>query len=204
MKKIMFILGISVLFFSCTATQGVVQAKTSLSIQQTSADAQVTEEYTITTEIFDILQRPLSFSLSSQFRPITRQNWEYHMAGIGWWDIYLITGRKLGNGIYEKPVENKQNCQIIELNSTRTQYDNSVLSVELIFVSSDKSVLEKLKSDFSIIATQFMGSQAKYGNDGTKSWDAGWIHYTSYPIQYYESEKWIYIVSSFDTVHSPY
>ena len=204
MKNIIFVLGISVLLFSCTTTQNIVQSPSPTTQTQTSTYTQVTEKYAITTEIFDNLQRPLSFVLSSQCKPITRQNWEYHMSGIGWWDIYLMTGRKLGNGIYEKSVENKQNCQIIELHSTRTQYDNSVLSVELIFVSSDKSALEKIKSDFVTIATQFTGRQARDENDGIKSWDAGWIHYTSYPIQYHENGNWIYLVSSFDSAHSPY
>lgn len=204
MKNIIFVLGISVLLFSCTTTQNIVQSPSPTTQTQTSTYTQVTEEYAITTEIFDNLQRPLGFVLSSQCKPITRQNWEYHMSGIGWWDIYLMTGRKLGNGIYEKSVENKQNCQIIELHSTRTQYDNSVLSVELIFVSSDKSALEKIKSDFVTIATQFTGRQARDENDGIKSWDAGWIHYTSYPIQYHENGNWIYLVSSFDSAHSPY
>ena len=204
MKNIIFVLGISVLLFSCTTTQNIVQSPSPTTQTQTSTYTQVTEKYAITTEIFDNLQRPLSFVLSSQCKPITRQNWEYHMSGIGWWDIYLMTGRKLGNGIYEKSVENKQNCQIIELQSTRTQYDNSVLSVELIFVSSDKSVLEKIKSDFATVATQFTGIQARDENDGIKNWNAGWIHYTSYPIQYYENGKWIYLVSSFDSAHSPY
>ena len=204
MKNIIFVLGISVLLFSCTTTQNIVQSPSPTTQAQTSTYTQVIEEYAITTEIFDNLQRPLSFVLSSQCKPITRQNWEYHMSGIGWWDIYLMTGRKLGNGIYEKSVENKQNCQIIELHSTRTQYDNSVLSVELIFVSSDKSVLEKIKSDFATVATQFTGIQAGDENDGIKSWNAGWIHYTSYPIQYHENGNWIYLVSSFDSAHSPY
>ena len=204
MKNIIFVLGISVLLFSCTTTQNIVQSPSPTTQTQTSTYTQVTEESAITTEIFDNLQRPLGFVLSSQCKPITRQNWEYHMSGIGWWDIYLMTGRKLGNGIYEKSVENKQNCQIIELHSTRTQYDNSVLSVELIFVSSDKSALEKIKSDFVTIATQFTGRQARGENDGIKSWDAGWIHYTSYPIQYHENGNCIYLVSSFDSAHSPY
>ena len=203
-KKIIFILGISLLLLSCSSTQNVTQSKPSDNKIQTSTYTQIIEKYTITPEIFDNLQRPLSFVLSAQCKSITRQNWEYHMAGIGWWDIYLMTGRKLGNGIYEKSVENKQNCQIIELHSTRTQYDNSVLSVELIFVSSDKSVLEKFKSDFATVATQFTGIQARNENDGVKTWDAGWIHYTSYPIQYHESGKWIFLVSSFDSAHSPY
>ncbi len=204
MKKIIFIFVISFVLFSCTSTQTVAQSESVESKIVTSSKAQNTEEYTITSEIFDTLQRPLGFVLSSQCKPITRQNWEYHMSGIGWWDIYLMTGRKLGNGIYEKSVEVRQNCQIVELHSTRTQYDNSILSVELIFVSSDKSTLEKIKSDFVTIATQFTGRQARDENDGIKSWDAGWIHYTSYPIQYHESGKWIYIVSSFDSANSPY
>lgn len=204
MKRNIFILGILLLLFSCTSTQNVTQSRTSDNKTQTSTYTQVTEEYAITTEIFDNLQRPLGFALSSQCKPITRQNWEYHMSGIGWWDIYLMTGRKLGNGIYEKSVEVRQNCQIVELHSTRTQYDNSILSVELIFVSSDKSALEKIKSDFVTIATQFTGRQARDENDGIKSWDAGWIHYTSYPIQYHENGNWIYLVSSFDSAHSPY
>ena len=204
MKKIIFIFVISFVLFSCTSTQTVAQSESVESKIVTSSKAQNTEEYTITSEIFDTLQRPLGFVLSSQCKPITRQNWEYHMSGIGWWDIYLMTGRKLGNGIYEKSVEVRQNCQIVELHSTRTQYDNSILSVELIFVSSDKSTLEKIKSDFVTIASQFTGRQARDENDGIKSWDAGWIHYTSYPIQYHESGKWIYLVSSFDSANSPY
>ena len=204
MKKIIFIFVISFVLFSCTSTQTVAQSESVESKIVTSSKAQNTEEYTITSEMFDTLQRPLGFVLSSQCKPITRQNWEYHMSGIGWWDIYLMTGRKLGNGIYEKSVEVRQNCQIVELHSTRTQYDNSILSVELIFVSSDKSTLEKIKSDFVTIASQFTGRQARDENDGIKSWDAGWIHYTSYPIQYHESGKWIYLVSSFDSANSPY
>lgn len=160
--------------------------------------------FLMSSDIFDTLQRPLGFVLSSQCKPISRLNWEYHMSGIGWWDIYLMTGRKLGNGIYEKSIENKSNCQIIELHNTRTQYDDSILSVEIIFVSSKKSALEKLQSDFHTIATQFTGKAAINENDGIKNWESGWIQYTSYPIQYHESGKWIYLISSFDSAHSPY
>lgn len=88
MKRIIFILGTSLLLFSCTSTQNVTQSKVSENKAQTSTYTQVIEEYAITSEIFDNLQRPLSFVLSSQCKPITRQNWEYHMSGIGWWDIY--------------------------------------------------------------------------------------------------------------------
>ncbi len=55
-----------------------------------------------------------------------------------------------------------------------------------------------------LISTQFTGTQATNENEGIKRWNAGWIHYTSYPIQYHESGKWIYLISSFDSVHSPY
>lgn len=65
MKRIIFILGISLLLFSCESTQKVMQSKTSDNKIQTSTYTQVTEKYAITTEIFDNLQRPLSFVLSS-------------------------------------------------------------------------------------------------------------------------------------------
>ena len=72
MKNIIFVLGISVLLFSCTTTQNIVQSPSPTTQTQTSTYTQVTEEYAITTEIFDNLQRPLSFVLSSQCKPITR------------------------------------------------------------------------------------------------------------------------------------
>ena len=204
MKTIYFLLCIGLLFTSCSSvpTSNIYSTN---SIQTTDyVEKAISDDYSISSQLFDTLQSPLSFTLSSQCKPITRQNWEYHMAGIGWWDIYLMTGRKLGNGIYEKSIENKSNCKIVELHNTRTQYDNSVLSVEVIFVSSDKAVLETFQSDFQRIATQFTGTQATNENEGIKRWNAGWIHYTSYPIQYHESGKWIYLISSFDSVHSPY
>lgn len=203
MKRFAYLFCVCLLFVSCTS----VPTKNSYSsdtIKENNSVSNSNSNYLISTDVFDTLQRPLGYILSSECKPISRLNWEYHMAGIGWWDIYLMTGRKLGNGIYEKNVENKSNCQIIELHSTRTQYDNSILSVEMIFVSSDKKVLENFQSDFQRIAAQFTGTQATNGNDGTKTWNAGWIHYTSYPVQYHESGKWIYIISSFDSAHSPY
>ena len=201
MKRFAFLFCISLFFVSCSS----VPTKNSYSTNTTKENNyDVSNNYSISSEVFDTLQRPLSYTLSSQCKPISRLNWEYHMVGIGWWDIYLMTGRKLGNGMYEKSIENKANCQIIELHGTRTQYDNSILFVELIFVASDKSVLESFQSDYQRIATQFTGTQATNGNDGTKTWTAGWIQYTSYPIQYHESGKWVYLISSFDSAHSPY
>ena len=161
-------------------------------------------EYTISSDIFDTLQRPLSFGLSPQVKPISRLNWEYHMAGIGWWDIYLMTGRKLGNGIFEKKIETKSNCQIIELHTVKSERDSSVLMVEVIFVSSDRTALENLQTQFGIEATNFLGKQGEISNNKSKTWTAGWIHYTSYPIQQHENGKWIYLVSSFDSANSPY
>ena len=195
MKKLFPIIGLSLFLASCTSAP--IQA-------QTTKNSLKNDEYTISTDIFDTLQRPLSFQLSSKCKPISRLCWEYHMAGIGWWDIYLMTGKKLGNGIYEKSIANKSNCQIIELHSTKNEYDNSVLMVELIFVSSDKTTLQKIQSDFEIEAINFTGRQTTNENEEIKNWSAGWINYTSYPIQYHESGKWIYIVSSFDTANSPY
>ena len=201
MKRFVCLFCFCLFFVSCSS----VPTKNSYSTNTTKENnSVVSNNYSISSEVFDTLQRPLSYTLSPQCKPISRLNWEYHMAGIGWWDIYLMSGRKLGNGIYEKSIENKSNCQIIELHSTRTQYDNSILSVELIFVSSDKNVLETFQSDFQRIATQFTGTQATNENDGIKSWNAGWIHYTAYPVQYHESGKWVYIISSFDSAHSPY
>lgn len=177
MIKTFFIIGLSLIIASCVSTP--IQTQTSAPQQQTSEFSQIPEEYTINVDIFDTLQRPLSFQLSSQCKPISRLNWEYHMAGIGWWDIYLMTGKKLGNRIYEKSITNKSNCQIIELHTPKTQYDNSVLMVEVIFVSSDKTALQQLQSDFETEAVEFTGNQTKNENNGVKSWEAGWINYTS-------------------------
>lgn len=202
MKRLFFILGLCFFMISCASVTS--KKETEQNKPRTESNL-VLSKYSITSEIFDSLQRPLSFQLSSQCKPVSRLNWEYHMAGIGWWDIYLMSGKKLGNGIYEKTVESISNLKVIELHSTKTQYDNSVSRVEIIFLSSEKSELEKLQSDFNMVATHFTGKQAANGNDRTKNWNAGWILYTSYPIKYHQaSGKWIFLVSSFDSANSPY
>lgn len=204
MKRFVYSIFIWLFFVSCSSVPTTNFYSTNTTQERHPVVSNTNNVYSISSDVFDTLQRPLSFTLSSQCKPISRLNWEYHMAGVGWWDIYLMTGRKLGNGIYEKSIDNKSNCQIIELHSTRTQYDNSVLSVEIIFVSSEKSNLEKIQSDFYAIATQFTGTRATNENDDIKSRNAGWIHYTSYPIQYHENGNWVYLISSFDSVNSPY
>ena len=201
MKKNLFILCICFLVVSCASAQS---EKGLASDVAQSEIKQVEVEYAITSDIFDTLQRPLTFRLSPQTRPISRLDWEYHMAGIGWWDIYLMTGRKLGNGIFEKSVENKSNCQIIELHNVKSEYDSSVLMVEVIFVSSDRNELENLQAQFKMEATNFFGKQGELSNDKSITWTVGWIHYTSYPIQQHENGKWVYLVSSFDSANSPY
>lgn len=204
MKKLVYLLCICLFFVSCSSVPTTNSNSQNRNQETNPVVSSSNNVYSISSDVFDTLQRPLSFTLSSQCKPISRLNWEYHMAGVGWWDIYLMTGRKLGNGIFEKSIENKSNCQIIELHSTRTQYDNSVLSVEMIFVSSEKSNLERIQSDFYTIASQFTRTRATNENDDIKSWNAGWINYTSYPIQYHESGKWVYLISSFDSANSPY
>lgn len=203
MKKIFLLIPILVVLASCAS----VPTATNLpSKEHTDGQKSVStaSEYSITSEIFDRLQRPLGFNLSSQLQPIGRQNWEYHMAGIGWWDIYLMSGKKLGNGIFEKPREEKSNCEIIELQNVKSQYDNTVNMVEILFASADKNFLEKLQAEFKTEAIKFTGSAGKISNDSTVSWESGWFSYTLYPIQYHESGKWIFLVSSFDSSNSLY
>lgn len=200
MKRALVLLLACTLLISCTS----VPKETQVVKNEVIPEREVITEYVVSSEIFDSLQRPLGYYLTNESRPITRLNWEYHMAGIGWWDIYLMTGRKLGNGLYECSFENKANCQIVELHMTRTEYDKAVLSVEEVFVSSDKSNLEKIKNDFENSATNFFGKQPSRDSGGITNWDAGWIHYSSHPIQYHESGKWVYVVSSFDSANSPY
>ena len=201
MKKILYIFYICFLFVSCASIPSEKEIASDVAKAEIKQDE---VEYTISSEIFDTLQRPLSFRLSPQVKPINRLDWEYHMAGIGWWDIYLMTGRKLGNGIFEKKIETKSNCQIIELHNVKSEYDSSVLMVEVIFVSSDRTALENLQTQFGIEATNFFGKQGEVSNNKSKTWTAGWIHYTSYPIQQHENGKWVYLVSSFDSANSPY
>lgn len=183
-------------------------ATTSVSSQPSNKSTLVAKEfnvdkYDITPEIFETLQRPLGFKLSSQLIPISRKNWEYHMNGIGWWDIYLMTGKKLGNGIYEKPSEQKQNCEIIELQNVKSQYDNTVNMVELMFISSNKENIENLRNEFSLIANNFLGTSGNVYDDSV-SWETARYSYTSYNIQQHEDGKWIYIISSFDNLNSLY
>ena len=153
MKKNLFILCICFLVVSCASVQS---GKGLASDVAQSEIKQVEVEYAISSDIFDTLQRPLSFRLSPQTRPISRLDWEYHMSGIGWWDIYLMTGKKLGNGIFEKSIENKSNCQIIELHNVKSEYDSSVLMVEVIFVSSDRNTLENLQAQFKYGSYNFL------------------------------------------------
>ena len=201
MKKILYIFYICFLFVSCASIPSEKEIASDVAKAEIKQDE---VEYTISSDIFDTLQRPLSFGLSPQVKPINRLDWEYHMAGIGWWDIYLMTGRKLGNGIFEKSVENKSNCQIIELHNVKSEYDSSVLMVEVIFVSSDRNTLENLQAQFKMEATNFFGKQGELSDDKSITWTVGWIHYTSYPIQQHENGKWVYLVSSFDSANSPY
>lgn len=204
MKKNFVIFFIVLLFVSCTSiptTDSYPLDKT----QETNSDINNSNgTFLMSSDVFDILQRPLGHTLSSQCKQINRLNWEYYMTGIGWWDIYLLSGRKLGNGVFEKNIENKSNCQIIELHTVKSAYDSSVLMVELIFVSSDKTVLENLQTQFKIEAVNFFGEHGKVSNDKRITWTAAWYFYTSYPIQQYENGKWVYLISSFDSANSPY
>lgn len=82
----------AILFVSCASNpKGEGIAYSSSAINDLASD----HTSVITSEIFDVLQRPLGFNLSSQFKPISRISWEYHMAGIGWWDIYFMSGKNL-------------------------------------------------------------------------------------------------------------
>lgn len=188
----------AILFVSCASNpKGEGIAYSSSAINELASD----HTSVITSEIFDVLQRPLGFNLSSQFKPISRISWEYHMAGIGWWDIYFMSGKKLGNGIYEKLQDINTNCETIELHSVDTQR-NLVNMVEIVFVSSDKAYLENLRNQFNTVAIELLGSHGNVSSDGSVNWTSGWVHYTSYSIQYHESGKWIYLVGSVDVSKS--
>ena len=202
MKGFLLIIFTFMLVACTSAPQKTDSAQSSIASASTQI-ASVPEEYSITSEIFDTLQRPLGFKLSSQLKPISRKNWEYHMVGIGWWDIYLMSGKKLGNGIYEKPTEQKSNCEIIELHNVKSQYDSIVNAVEILFVSSDRDYLERLRSNFYAAAVKFFGNAGKDFKDHV-SWESGWISYTSYDIKRHESGNWVYLVISFDSANSLY
>lgn len=191
---------VAFIFEGCATTSVSSQSsnKSTLDTKESNVD-----KYHITNEIFDTLQRPLGFKLSSSLSPISRKNWEYHMDGIGWWDIYLMTGKKPGNGIYEKPSEQKQDCEIIELQNVKSQYDNTVNMVELMFVSSNKETVENLRKEFSLVARDFLGTSGNIYDDSV-SWEGSRYSYTSYNIQQHEDGKWIYIISSFDSLNSLY
>lgn len=202
MKGFLLIIFTFMLVACTSAPQKTDSAQSSVTSASTQI-ASVPEEYSITSEIFDTLQRPLGFKLSSQLKPISRKGYEYFMAGFGWWDIYLSTGKKLGNGIYEKPAEQKSNCEIIELHAVKSEYESTVNEVKILFVSSDKACLEKLKNDFHSEAAKFFGNAGKDFKDHV-SWESGWISYTSYDIKRHESGNWVYLVSSFDSANSLY
>lgn len=154
-------------------------------------------------EIFDLLQRPLGHVVSSQLRPIGRRAWEYHMAGIGWWDIYLMSGKKLGSGLYERTVETTRDGEIIVLHSTKSQFDATVVMVELLFVAHDRAVAENIRNAFHQEAVRFFGNQGNRSDDYT-TWESGWFSYTSHDVQRHEDGKWIYLVNSFDHANSAY
>lgn len=202
MKGFLLIIFTFMLVACTSAPQKTDSAQSSIASASTQI-ASVPEEYSITSEIFDALQRPLGFNLTSQLKLISRKNWEYHMVGIGWWDIYLMSGKKLGHTIYEKPSEQKSNCEIIELHDVKSQYDSIVNAVEILFVSSDRDYLERLRSNFYAEAVKFFGKSGEVSSDSI-SWDSSWFSYTSYDIKRHESGNWVYLVSSFDSANSLY
>ncbi|MDE7228350.1 MAG: hypothetical protein K2N31_08500 [Treponemataceae bacterium] len=200
MKKIIQIFIIVATFVSCASTKNAPN-ETSVEKKQTSKNT--SEKCILPSDIFDRLQRPLGHKVSTQLQPVSRKNWEYHMAGIGWWDIYLLSGKKLGNGIYEKSVETTADNEIIELHGIKSPSDNTVNMVEILFVAQDKNSVENIRNEFQQEATKFFGKQGKQ-SVGSTEWESGWFSYASYSIQQHESGKWIYLVSAFDASNSLY
>lgn len=200
MKKIIQVFIIVAIFASCVSTKNMSN-ETSVEKKQTSKN--MSEKFVVPSDIFDRLQRPLGHKVSTQLQPVGRKNWEYHLTGIGWWDIYLLSGKKLGNDIYEKSVETTANNEIIELHGIKSPSDNTVNMVEILFVAQDRNSVENIRNEFQHEATKFFGKQGKQ-SDGYTDWELGWFSYASYIVQQHESGKWIYLVSAFDASNSLY
>ena len=155
----------------------------------------------IDTSIFDTLQRPLAHQLQTNAKRISRKSWEYHMASIGWWDIYLASGKKMGNGIYDISIMDNSDFTVRELHGTRTENDKMVIIVELIFSSSNNSVLQNLRNEFVALATSWYGKGTRNG-DYTYDWIGETICYTAYPIQHHEDGNYLFTIGSLDFIHS--
>lgn len=195
MKRFIQIFIITLIFVSCASTRNVPN-KTSPAENHVLSN--ISEEIAVPSDIFDVLQRPLGLNISPQLRPVSRKNWEYEMTGIGWWDIYVNLGKKLGNRMFEKTTQTKGDYNLVELHGANAE--NTVNMVVLVFSSFDKNILERLRIDFFAKANDFFGKQGKQRNDGRINWEAGLLYYTSYAIQKHEDGNWIYLITSLDSV----
>lgn len=196
MKKIIHVFVIVAIFASCASVP--VDDASSYYVNSTETQVpKISEDTVVPSDIFDILQRPLGHTVSPQLLPATRKSFEYYTLGLDLWDIYIMLGKKIGSGIFEKTIQIKGDCNIIELQIPDNDYKNAVTSVFLIFSSLDKNILEKLRSDFSVKATDFLGRQGRSGNASTIIWEAGLIQYASYSIKKHEDGNWIYIINSY-------
>lgn len=171
--------------------------------QQTSEIS--VSEYEIKSDIIDKLQRPLNFNLPVGFKNISRENFEYYVKGSGqfYWDLYVMSGKKLGNSMYEKKIEIKDKYQVVEICGLEIKSEQKVNMVGFVFTSSDKEYLEKLQTQFLCEAEKFFEKKGEVGEDAVY-WDAGWVHYSSCKIQYSDNGNWIYLIQSLSFLNSQY
>lgn len=192
MKTIVTIVFVSMmLFVSCSSAKTEQSSKNA----NYTSGTQTNSNLKISDETFDILQRPLGFNLQENMQPISRKAWEYHMLGINWWDIYLLMGKKMGNGIYE----NKSRIDVFETHSVKDidKRNYKVNRVEIIWFSNHLDEINSLREQFIKEANYLFGEPEKT-NDGSTAWKAGWFLYTAYPIQQHEDGNYILLVSAFD------
>lgn len=112
-------------------------------------------------------------------------------------------------GVFENPINNvNSEYEKIELYVPRDIYGpdaNKVGKVALIFISSDKNIIEQIKSTFQHYAVEYFGNSGEFQEkiilpnpsltfDSYTTWTGEFSNFSSYEIQRHEDGNWIYLI----------
>jgi hypothetical protein len=134
--------------------------------------------------ILDDLQRPLGFKLPPNMNYISRTAWEVIVETQDMWDIYVFSGKKIGNNLFESTLKKNQAYTLIHVLGVENKSSNNLIIKDsnMIWLSNDISNLVKIQNELIAISRNILGDPTM--QDGNKlTWETGLILYNLYLLQ---------------------
>jgi len=144
--------------------------------------------------ILDDLQRPLGFKLPPNMNYISRTAWEVIVETHDMWEIYVFSGKKIGNNLFESTVKKDQEYTLVHVLGVENKSLNNfiVKDSNMIWLSKDLSNLVNIQNELIAISRNILGDPTM--QDGNKlTWETGLILYNLYLLQ--RGHNGIYYIS---------